>query len=67
MIECVIAIVVYAIIAVILLYVVETLLGLWGALPAQVYVLIRLLAALLLLVYLLGCLGLMPGMSRRLP
>mgnify|MGYP001563698259 CR=1 FL=1 len=66
MLACLIMLVIYCIVAVILVYIVETLLGLFIALPAQIPVLIRCFAALLVLVALLNCLGLLSGFHGRL-
>ena len=65
MIQCLILLVIYCIVAVIVLYVIETVLGLFLALPPQVFVLLRCLAALLVLVPLLQCLGVLSGSTPR--
>jgi len=65
MLECLVALIVYAIVAVIIVYVVEALLALFVPMPPKLFVLIRLLAAVLVLVALLHCLGLVSGFPGR--
>jgi len=67
MLACLMWLIVYCLIAVIVVYIVETLLGLWVAFPPAVFVLIRLLAALIVLLLILGCLGLMPPLQGTPP
>lgn len=61
MITCLIWLIVWCIVAVIVVYAVETLLGLWMTLPPAVFVLIRLLAGLLVVLGVLSCLGMLPA------
>ena len=63
--HCLIWLVISCLIAVIMLYVIETVLGLFLALPSQVFVLMRCLAALLVLMTLLQCLGVLSGGTPR--
>lgn len=65
MFDCLIWLVISCIVAVMVLYVLETVLGLFLALPSQVFVLLRCLAALLVLVTLLQCLGVLSGSTPR--
>ena len=65
MLDCLIWLVILCIVAVIVLYVVETMLTSFVTLPAQVFVLLRCLAALLVLVALLQCLGVLSGSYGR--
>lgn len=65
--HCLIWLLVYGIIGAIFLYIVELLLGHFGALPPPIPVLIRALVAVILLVWLLWCLGLLAeGPSPRI-
>jgi hypothetical protein len=64
MIECLIYLILYCIVAIIVLYVIETLLALFVVLPPPVPILLRLLGALLVLLALLQCLGLLSGHGR---
>jgi hypothetical protein len=61
MLDCVIYLIIYCIVAVIGLYVVEVVLQQFCALPPKILVLVRLLIGLLLLLWLLGCVGLLTG------
>ena len=66
MIGCLISLIIVVIVAVILLYVFEAIVGVFLALPPPVYMLIRLLIGLLVLLYALQCLGsmgLFPGFN----
>ena len=65
MLDCLIWLVILCIVAVIVLYVVETVLTSFVTLPAQVFVLLRCLAALLVVVALLQCLGVLSGVQGR--
>ena len=65
MLDCLIWLAISCIAAVMVLYVIETILGLLLALPSQVFVLMRCLAALLVLVGLLQCLGVLSGTPRK--
>ena len=65
MLDCLIWLVILCIVAVIVLYVVETVLTSFVTLPAQVFVLLRCLGALLVLVALLQCLGVLSGVHGR--
>ena len=67
MLECLVWIIIYAIIGIIVLYIGETLLGLLVPLPPPVPLLLRLLLALVILLYLLQCVGLLPAAHWRLP
>ncbi len=63
LIPCLIWLLVYAIIAVIVIYIFEMILNMifGAALPPQIFMLIRLLFVLLILVWFLGCVGLLSG------
>lgn len=59
-IECLIALVIWVIVAIIILYIVETLVGLiTPGVPPQVWMLLRLLVGLIVLLNALECLGLL--------
>jgi len=51
------------IIAVIVIYIIETALAAVFPMPPPIYALIRLLVGLLILLWLLGCLGIFPGVG----
>lgn len=61
MITCLIYLLIWVIVAVIVLYIIEVALGAVIALPSPVYILIRCLVALLILLWVLSCVGLLPG------
>ena len=61
MIECLISLIIWCIVAAIILYVVEAVLRSFLPLPSQVLMLIRLLVGLLVLLAVLDCLGFMQG------
>ncbi len=63
MLECLIYLIVWVIIAVIVLYVLESVLAPFITLPPPVYMLIRLLIGLLVLIAFLNCTGLVGGMG----
>lgn len=67
MLSCFIYLIVYCLIAVILVYVIETLLSVWAALPSAVFTLTRLLAALLVLLAILSCVGFLPWVGTPPP
>ena len=61
MIECLISLIIWCIVAAIILYIVEAVLGSFLPLPSQVLMLIRLLVGLLVLLAVLDCFGLLQG------
>jgi hypothetical protein len=61
MLECLVMLIVWVIIAVIVLYILESVLAPFIALPAPVYMLIRLLIGLLVLIAFLNCCGFLGG------
>jgi hypothetical protein len=62
MLECLIVLIVYVIIAVIVLWVLETVIASFGvAVPPPITTLIRLLLVLLVLIWFLNCIGLLGG------
>lgn len=61
MIGCLISLIVLVIIVVIVLYILETAVQAVFPMPPPIWMLIRLLAGLLVLLYALGCLGLVPA------
>ena len=67
MLECLIMTIIWAIVALIVVYILELILAQFVALPGQVIILIRLLVALLLLLYVLACTGLLAWPPPRLP
>jgi hypothetical protein len=69
MILCLIWFLIYCIIGVIILYIAATALKMIAEVPPQVYILLRLLVMLLILLWLLSCVGLLPhvGPIGRMP
>lgn len=73
MIECLISLIIWCIVAAIILWVVETLIGTFLTAPnyspimPKVIMLIRLLVVLLILLAVLDCLGLLGGGGVRMP
>ena len=61
MLECLVYLIVWVIIAVIVLYILESVLAPFIALPPPVYMLIRLLIGLLVLIAFLNCIGFLGG------
>ena len=61
MIECLISLIIWCIVAAIILYIVEAVLGSFLPLPSQVLMLVRLLVGLLVLLAVLDCFGLLQG------
>lgn len=61
MIECLISLIIWCIVAAILLYVVEAVLGSFLPVPAQVLMLVRVLVGLLVLLAVIDCFGLLDG------
>lgn len=61
MLTCLIYLIIWCIIAIIVLYIFETVVAMFIALPSQVFVLIRLLVGLLVLLAFLNCVGLLGG------
>lgn len=61
MLECLVMLIVYVIIALIVLYILEAALAPFFPLPSPVIVLIRLLIGLLVLIAFLNCTGLLGG------
>jgi hypothetical protein len=59
MLHCLVYLLVYAIVGLIVLWVIETLVGMFAPPPAQVLLLIRVLIALLVLIAALNCFGLL--------
>lgn len=59
MLECLVVLIVWVIVALIVLYVIETVLRPFIALPPQILMLIRLLVGLLVLIAALDCIGLL--------
>jgi hypothetical protein len=67
MITCLITLIIYAIVCVILAWIIETLLNTFLAPPPPIIALIRCLFGLLLLVWVLDCIGIVPGVFRGHP
>jgi hypothetical protein len=69
MILCLIWLLIYCIVGIIILYIVETALKMIAEVPAQVYILLRLLGLLLILLWFLSCVGVLPhaGPLGRMP
>jgi len=65
MVSCLVTLIIYCIVAVVLLWVIETILASFLAPPPPIINLIRCLAVLLILVWMLDCLGIVPGLLRR--
>ena len=61
MLDCFIWLIIYVIISIIVLYIVEVILQQFPILPPPVFVLIRLLVGLLIVLWLLSCLGVLVG------
>ena len=61
MLVCFIWLIIYVIISIIVLYIVEVILQQFPILPPPVFVLIRLLVGLLIVLWLLSCLGVLVG------
>ena len=61
MLECLVGLIIAVIIALIVIYVIETVLAPFITLPPPILTLIRLLIGLLVLIYALQCLGILSG------
>lgn len=62
MLECALYLVVWAIVAAVLLWAAQAVLGAFGvAIPARIVTLVQVLVVLLVLIYTLGCLGFLPA------
>lgn len=61
MLECLLGVILVAIVVLILVYVVEVVVSSIGPIPGQVWTLVRLFAALFVLIYALRCFGLHIG------
>ena len=61
MIECLIGLIIIAIVLTIVFYIVQVAFSSLLILPPQVWVLIKLLVGLLVLLWFLGCIGIFPG------
>ena len=63
MIECLIGLIIIAIVLTIVFYIVQVAFSSLLILPPQVWVLIKLLVGLLVLLWFLGCIGIFPGVG----
>jgi hypothetical protein len=67
MLSCLVYLIIWIIVALIVLYIIETLLAQFLPLPPPVIMLIRLLFGLLVLIAVLNCIGIFPGGPGLLP